>query len=174
LPSLNFSQKKIPQALLLAVLTALFTPAGRAQQALYIAIDPASVKARFDQNGRPEPAVEGINIRTHGQSHKTETFETVLPPNREVEYMINMEQGEVLLYTWESATALDYDFHAHPAGDDDIVWTRYSHGKAGSEHGSIVAPYTGEHGWMWTNRSDRPVTIRLTVSGYYINVFRVD
>lgn len=165
------SAVKILQAL---VLLALLAPAGHAQESLYIAIDPAEVKARFDRYGQPEPAVEGVNIRTHSQAYKTETFETVLAPKGQVEYMINMERGEVLLYTWESGIAIEHDFHAHPAGGDDIVWTRYSKGNSGGDHGSIVAPYTGEHGWMWTNRGNRPVTIRLTVSGYYINVFRVD
>ena len=31
----------------------------------------------------------------------------------------------------------------------------------------VVAPFSGEHGWYWLNISEKPVTIKLTVTGYY-------
>jgi hypothetical protein len=30
-----------------------------------------------------------------------------------------------------------------------------------------VAPFSGEHGWYWVNLNDHPVTITLTVTGYF-------
>jgi hypothetical protein len=30
-----------------------------------------------------------------------------------------------------------------------------------------VAPFTGEHGWYWLNVSEGPITIKLTVTGYF-------
>ena len=32
------------------------------------------------------------------------------------------------------------------------------------------APFTGEHGWYWLNYNDFPVTITLTVTGYFDDV----
>ena len=37
-------------------------------------------------------------------------------------------------------------------------------------HGSLVAPFAGEHGWYWLNISEKPVTIKLTFTGYHNEV----
>ncbi len=37
-------------------------------------------------------------------------------------------------------------------------------------HGSLVAPFAGEHGWYWLNISEKPVTIKLTFTGYHKEV----
>ena len=145
-----------------------------AEEPFYIALDPAAAKAKFNQYGEPEPAVEGANLRSHAEVYKTETIEVLLPARNQVEYMVNMEKGEVLLYSWEAGVALHFDFHAHPSDDESIFWTRYNQGNENKDQGSIVAPYTGEHGWLWSNAGDKPVTIKLTVTGYYINVFKVE
>ena len=95
-------------------------------------------------------------------------------PRDQLEFMAEMEQGDVLLYTWEAGGTLYYDFHAHPEGGHPDYWSRYAEGKAGTDSGSLVAPYTGEHGWLWLNSGSEPVTVRLTVSGYYRQVNRTD
>ena len=33
-----------------------------------------------------------------------------------------------------------------------------------------VAPFAGEHGWYWLNIHDGPVTITLTVTGFYDDI----
>jgi hypothetical protein len=60
------------------------------------------------------------------------------------------------------------DYHGHDPSLGDKFWVRYSE-QDGVERasGSLVAPFSGEHGWYWLNVSDKPVTIKLTVSGYY-------
>jgi hypothetical protein len=35
------------------------------------------------------------------------------------------------------------------------------------EHGSLVAPFDGIHGWYYRNDTDMPIVVRLTVSGFY-------
>jgi hypothetical protein len=37
-------------------------------------------------------------------------------------------------------------------------------------HGSLVASFSGEHGWYWVNISEKPVTITLTVAGFYRDI----
>ena len=32
---------------------------------------------------------------------------------------------------------------------------------------ALVAPFAREHGWYWLNYNDFPVTVSLTVTGYY-------
>ncbi len=33
---------------------------------------------------------------------------------------------------------------------------------------SYTAPFTGIHGWYWQNRTDRPVTLKLTATGFFV------
>ena len=34
-------------------------------------------------------------------------------------------------------------------------------------NGSLTAPFAGEHGWYWLNFNEFPVTVTLTVTGYF-------
>jgi len=37
--------------------------------------------------------------------------------------------------------------------------------------GSFVAPFDGIHGWFWRNHSDKPVTIKVKVSGFFEKLY---
>jgi hypothetical protein len=51
------------------------------------------------------------------------------------------------------------------------VGSRVSTPPSGGEgYGSLVAPFSGEHGWYWVNVSDQPVTITLFLKGYYSEI----
>ena len=63
------------------------------------------------------------------------------------------------------------DFHGHDPAKGKNFWVRYE--EAGQEQGitgrsgSLVAPFDGQHGWYFLNTSQGPVTIELTVTGYF-------
>lgn len=139
---------------------------------LYRGVDPSEMTPRYDRLMQAEPAAVDGSHRSHGEAYRTETFEATVAPRNQFEFMAEMEQGEVLLYTWEAGDTLYYEFHAHPEGAHPDYWSRYAEGKASSDSGSLVAPYTGEHGWLWLNTGSEPVTVRLNVSGYYRQVNR--
>jgi hypothetical protein len=40
--------------------------------------------------------------------------------------------------------------------------------------GTLVAPFTGRHGWYWQNVSGEPVTIVVKLAGNYARFDRVD
>jgi len=141
---------------------------------LYVAIDPSSHVPEFDQHGLSLPAKFGMNLRVHDVPYMTETVETVLNPRNEVEFMVHIEEGEVILYTWEADEPLYYDLHGHQRDGNPDIWTRYTEGKADQDQGSIVIPYSGDHGWYWVNLGSKPVNIRLTVTGYYKEIFKID
>ena len=65
------------------------------------------------------------------------------------------------------------DFHGHsPDWVNKEAFVRYLESKEGlkEEHGSLVAPFSGEHGWYWVNLADHSMTITLTVSGYFDDI----
>jgi hypothetical protein len=141
---------------------------------LYEAVDPATLQPIYDQRGQSQPTMTESNLRTHEQAYKSETLEATINPRSELEFMTTIDQGEVLLYAWQTSKPLYYDFHGHqPEGNPD-VWTRYADGTADRDQGSLVTPYTGEHGWYWVNEGNQPVTVKLTVTGYYKTVFKID
>ncbi len=156
------------------VLAALALLNGAHAQTLYESINPSTLQPTFDQRGQPIPVMTESSLRRHEQLFKSETLEATLYPQSEMEFMTTIDEGEVLLFAWETSEPLYHDFHGHQPGGNPDVWTRYTDGKTGRDQGSIVAPYTGEHGWYWVNEGQQPVTIKLTLSGYYKTVFRID
>ncbi|MGV3590262.1 MAG: hypothetical protein ACO1PZ_01155, partial [Gammaproteobacteria bacterium] len=61
------------------------------------------------------------------------------------------------------------DFHGHDPSFGPDFFVRYQEIQEGATetHGSLTAPFTGEHGWYWLNYNEEPVVIVLTVSGFY-------
>jgi hypothetical protein len=92
-----------------------------------------------------------------------------------LEYKVAMRTGDALLYEWEviglaEDERLEFDFHGHTLPDKrdtPIVVATYQKGAAIKQRGSLVAPFAGIHGWYFANRSPKPVTVRLKVSGAY-------
>ena len=61
--------------------------------------------------------------------------------------------------------------HGHDPAAGSEFFVRYrERTKRASAHGSLVAPFDGEHGWYWLNYNDFPVTITLTVTGFFDDI----
>lgn len=113
----------------------------------------------------PNPAIQ----RTHPAAHSSETIVVELDAGGQVEYKAQMERGQVMLYSWSTDRGgVHFDFHADPWVGPEGYWVRYKSGdEAAADHGSLVTPLDGQHGWYFHNRNDFPVTIELNVSGYF-------
>ena len=146
----------------------------RVDSPLYIRIDPATSKAIVNEFGEPQPFVDGANIRRHDQAYKAELIEIKIGPDEQVEYKALMNEGEVLLYSWKADGELYFDFHAHQDSGDPNFFTRYAEGEGMADQGSIVAPYSGQHGWYWLNIAGKAVTVKLDVKGYYDEVIEIN
>lgn len=115
----------------------------------------------------PNPAVyQGAKV-----APKSETVTITLPVGGETEVKAVLTTNKVVLYSWKTDKGLVYvDFHGHsPDWTNKQAFVRYLEAKDGiaEDSGSLVAPFSGEHGWYWVNISDEPVTITLQLSGYY-------
>ena len=141
---------------------------------LYISVDPATSEVPFDDFGRPLPSLTGTNQRVHADIYKTETIEITMPVDAQVEFKAIMEEGDMLLYSWEADGEMYFDFHAHDETANPDFWTRYTEGEGTSESGSIVAPYSGQHGWYWLNINDEETVITLKVAGFYDELIEID
>ena len=102
---------------------------------------------------------------------RTETIEIPMQGDEELEYKFQMSKGQMLLYTWSSgSTEMYFEFHAEPTEgeypEDYYMSYQIGDGSTGG-HGTLVAPFTGNHGWYFLNLTENPVTIKLEISGYY-------
>jgi hypothetical protein len=115
----------------------------------------------------PNPAV----IQVKRAAARTENLSVTLEPGQQTEIKAVLDAAQVILYSWTAEGGEVYtDFHGHEPDAGD-AFVRYEEQQTGHEgHGSLVAPFSGEHGWFWLNISEKPVTIRLTFSGYHREV----
>jgi hypothetical protein len=113
----------------------------------------------------PNPAV----YQAEATPPRTETMTIKLGLDEKTEVKAKLPKGKMLTYSWQVEGGKVYvDYHGHDPSMGDKFWVRYSE-EDGVDHaaGSLVAPFTGEHGWFWLNVAEGPVTIKLTVTGYF-------
>lgn len=122
--------------------------------------------------GEPVPLPNPAVHQDEPQAFATRTMQIALGSEQETEMKTALKTGKMILYTWHVDRGGVYtDFHGHDpeAGDDYFV--RYKEQDEGTGNsGSLVAPFTGEHGWYWLNYNDFPVVITLTIAGYFDDV----
>jgi hypothetical protein len=59
-----------------------------------------------------------------------------------------------------------------PTGRKEDEFTDYWKQKdIKSAQGSVTAPFAGTHGWYWKSREEVPITITVTLDGFYENMF---
>lgn len=95
-----------------------------------------------------------------------------IPPEGETEVKTVLQTNKVIVYTWTTDRGAIYaDFHGHDPAAGNQFFVRYREDQEGSNvSGSLVAPFGGEHGWYWVNYNEFPVTVTLTVTGYFDDI----
>lgn len=109
--------------------------------------------------------------------YKSETIEIYIEDLGQVEHTFWMEQHQGLVYSWEvlgetSNGGVFFDLHGHPGKENrdqfpERYFETYATGIQPSGHGIVDPGITGYHGWFFLNLEERPVVVRLTVSGFY-------
>jgi hypothetical protein len=121
--------------------------------------------------GEPLPLPNTAVFQGAKEVAKTETLTVTLQPGGETEVKAVLTVNKAILYSWKTDGGLAYvDFHGHsPDWPDKQAFVRYLEAQDGTaaDHGSLVAPFSGEHGWFWLNLDEKPINITLTVTGYY-------
>ena len=63
--------------------------------------------------------------------------------------------------------AVNFEFHAEPDGGPRGYAQTYEKSQASEAAGTLMAPFSGIHGWYWENRTDRDVVVRIMSAGHY-------
>jgi hypothetical protein len=110
------------------------------------------------------PVAEGPAAR-YGAAYKTEKVSFTLGPYEYLEYKYHLQKGASMVFSWRANGTVGHDFHGEPDGGTSE--TSYDQRETDHSSGSVVAPFTGIHGWFWENTGGTPVTIQLLSSGFY-------
>jgi hypothetical protein len=117
----------------------------------------------------PNPAVH----QSETAPIPTRTITLTLEAGQETEVKTVLKTNKVIIYHWKSEGGPAYcDLHGHdPAAGQDF-FVRYREDQEGATEvtGSLVAPFDGEHGWYWLNINETPITITLTVTGFFDDI----
>ena len=156
-------------------LTELTAPAGRTLEIVDVIGGNEVVReVEIPDYGDPVPLPNpGVHQDEEAEGPpKTRTMMITIPAESETEIKTVLREGKMILYSWSVDRGDIYsDFHGHDPAISDQFWVRYrEHQEGSSGSGSLVAPFSGEHGWYWLNYNEFPVTVTLTFSGYFDDV----
>ncbi len=87
-------------------------------------------------------------------------------PGWRLEYKVAMKAGDALLYSLTASEPVISEFHNEMASNKAVMFYREEAATTAS-HGQFIAPGDGDHGWYIANTTDKPVTVKLKLSGYY-------
>jgi hypothetical protein len=113
----------------------------------------------------PNPAVH----QDEAAAPLTREIRIAIPAEKGTEFKLVMDPAKMFLYSWHVDRGEVYaDFHGHDPSVGDKQFVRYEEQQqASGRHGSLVAPFRGEHGWYWLNTNDHAVIVTLRVTGYW-------
>ena len=137
--------------------------------------DPSAVNVRYDEFESAIPHAVGQNYIPANRSLKSEAVMVELGLDESIEYKVEMNSGDAVVYEWKVLEgSVYYDFHGHPHHEETDFFNRYHEGEGSQRSGTIMAAFTGQHGWFWLNLSQGPVVIELNVSGFYDKIVEIE
>lgn len=148
-------------------LTTLSAPDIEAASAL---IPDTSAAMQPESKAAAEPAAQASApiVIASEVSFRSDEMMLTLQPGEGDEIKATMRQGDQFVFTWAAEGGkVNFDMHGERvnAGSDfTSYWKDQQQTRA---QGTFVAPFDGTHGWFWRNRGDKPVRIKLKVSGFY-------
>ncbi len=88
-----------------------------------------------------------------------------LAPTEGIEVKLAMVEGATATFEWTANGAvLNYDTHGDGSGNK----IRYDQGRGiPGQEGTLTAAFSGNHGWFWRNRTNKPVVVTLRTRGNY-------
>jgi len=76
------------------------------------------------------------------------------------------------LVTTLSGGKVNFDMHGEEPNAGEEFTSYWKDKQQTNANGTFVAPFDGSHGWYWRNRGDKPVTIKVKVSGFYNKIYQ--
>lgn len=130
------------------------------------------VSAGETSGAAPAQADAGGPVSRRETPYQTQEMTITLPPNKGAEIKAVMQTGDAFVFNWTSAAPVNFDMHGEPFNAKGDEFTSYWKDLLKTEaHGSFTAPFGGTHGWYWRNRGTEPVSVTVTVTGYFEKLY---
>ncbi len=130
-----------------------------------------TVLAQTDDSAEKSAVISCSDTAKAKQTEGKEWQDTVIitvPPKKGLEYKFHIEKGEKFEFVWKTdGASLYFDFHGEPQGNTTGYFKSFKESTQSESSGTLVAPFTGAHGWYWENKSRSPVVINLKTRGQY-------
>lgn len=100
-----------------------------------------------------------------------------IAPGEGTEVLTSMTEGDSFVFAWASTGApVSFDMHGEMAEGKDHgeIVSYWKDRQKQDGFGSFTAPFDGTHGWYWHNPGSEPVTIHVTISGYFDELVHAD
>ena len=129
-------------------------------------------------NGGARPAAEvmpaagtaaAATVTRTAHAFRSDEMTITLQPGEGAEIKAAIAKGEQFVFSWSSTGGpVKSDMHGEPfnAGPREFN-TYWKVAQQDFGRGTFTAPFDGIHGWYLQNQSERPVTVRLQLSGFY-------
>ena len=104
----------------------------------------------------------------------SKTLELTLAPGKGAELKAKMQKGQSIVFSWTSnGQPLLVDMHGEEVNAKADEYTSYWLERAQSAgSGNFVAPFDGTHGWYWKNKGTEPVTVTVTIHGFFADFYK--
>jgi hypothetical protein len=126
----------------------------------------AAIAFKTDDVGSVLPVRDGA-VTHYAVPFNVNSTVLTIGPNAFVEFKYHMAKDASLEFTWEASGAVEHDNHSEPDTYPDDPAISFDKRNVQKASGTIVAPFTGLHGWYWRNLSDTPITVKVTAAGFY-------
>jgi hypothetical protein len=128
--------------------------------------NPTPVIAPASAGLASAPPTAGMAARAYGLPFRSDEIKIPLKVDEELEYKVRMQAGGTLVYSWQTDMGtVYYDFHGDP--NDPTKSESYAADVGSKYNGSLIAPFTGIHGWFLQNQEAEPVVVTIHMSGFY-------
>ncbi len=105
---------------------------------------------------------------------RSDEMSLTLQPDEGAEIKATMRKGEQFVYNWAvEGGPVNVDMHGEKLNAGDKFTSYWKGQQLTSDQGTFDAPFDGTHGWFWRNRGDKPVTVKVKVSGFYEKLARM-
>jgi len=104
---------------------------------------------------------------------RSDEMSLTLQPNEGAEIKASMRKGEQFVFAWVvDGGKVNVDMHGEKPNAGDEFTSYWEAMEQTSAQGSFVAPFDGSQGWYWRNLGDKPVTVKVKVSGFYEKLYK--
>lgn len=121
------------------------------------------------------PGGTGAAPLSRSEAHyRSDAMAVTLQAGEGAEIKASMRKGEQFVFSWAAEGGpVKSDMHGEPFNAKPNEFTTYwKVPQQSGAQGAFVAPFDGIHGWFWRNKGTKPVTVKVTVSGFHEKLYR--